>query len=379
MLRYAEVEGHRHLPFPKGRGICPECLRPVIAKCGEINTHHWAHVDRDDCDSWSEPMGAWHLWWQALVRDEFREVPRGPHRADMVGNGGVVVELQNSPISTEDIRAREAHYGNMVWLFNATDRFGQLVSGTRSFFALGQTKHLEQCTKPVFLDFGDTIVEVNCFSDAITRVSGFGNAMSRTWFAKAFLSDVASINGDPSERFIPTGKTSDPWERKSPVWKLKFPTRWIDPITGAVTTYPKWTKYLEVSYEHWVVGASQNKWHDFEVVIDRHPDIACGWTKDGMRRMKDFFFGKPIILGGHLRLLPSPAKSIPVNRSISATEHVLQAALVHERAGRLPILQDSTRAVLLDKAKAFEIATYGRTVSRRSGMEKPQEPKSLFE
>jgi hypothetical protein len=42
------------------------------------------------------------------------------HRADIVGNRGVVVELQHSLISNEDVRAREAFYGKMVWLFDAT-------------------------------------------------------------------------------------------------------------------------------------------------------------------------------------------------------------------------------------------------------------------
>ncbi|HEV3447343.1 MAG TPA: hypothetical protein VG099_22065 [Gemmataceae bacterium] len=47
----------------------------------------------------------------------------------MVGNGGVVIELQHSSISAEDIEAREASYGDMVSLFDATQRFAYMKSG----------------------------------------------------------------------------------------------------------------------------------------------------------------------------------------------------------------------------------------------------------
>ena len=163
MLRYAIVGGQKQLPFPQGRGTCSCCGGRLIAKCGQINTHHWAHETRDDCDMWSEPIGPWHLWWQGQVCPGCVEVAKGPHRADIVGNEGVVIELQHSSISAEDIAAREAHYGNMVWLFDATQRFAYLKSGEKAFFSFGQTKHIDLCKKPVFLDFGFDVVEIEQF------------------------------------------------------------------------------------------------------------------------------------------------------------------------------------------------------------------------
>jgi competence CoiA-like predicted nuclease len=41
----------------------------------------------------------------------------GKHRAD-VKTPTRVVEFQSSSISAEDIRARENHYGNMIWVLN---------------------------------------------------------------------------------------------------------------------------------------------------------------------------------------------------------------------------------------------------------------------
>jgi len=197
----------------------------LIAECGQINTHHWAQESRDDCDAWSESICPWHLWWQGLVRPKFVEVVRGAHRADIVGNGWVVIELQHYSISAEDVPAREAFYCDMVWLFDATQRFAYMKSGERAFFSLGQFKHPDLGKKPVFLDFGFDVVQVDCFSHGVTMVSSFGVVYSRKWFAEAFLADVRQPGSNLGERFTPELRAAYPWDKKSPVWKLKHPTR----------------------------------------------------------------------------------------------------------------------------------------------------------
>ena len=332
----------------------------LIGKCGQINAHHWAHDKRDDCDPWSEPIGPWHLWWQSLVHADSIEVVRAPHRADIVGNGGVVVELQHSSISAENIAAREAFYGDMVWLFDATARCDYAKSGERAFFSLGQTKHLELCTKPVFLDFGFDVVEVERFTDAITLVSGFGLARGREWFADAVLSDVRLQGSNAGTPFIPEGGVESPWDRKNPVGKLKHPTKWIDPASGRTVTYGKWTEYIKVNYYTYTVGDSQNKQWDGDNIIDRHPETANGWTRVRLRQMLEFFRGTAVILGGMLRVLPSPAALLAANDTVSATEHLLHLAEGHIRAGRLPILKDTTKEGLLEKARQSEMSQYGR-------------------
>lgn len=376
MLRFANVEGEKTLPFPKGRGLCPCCGSLLIAKCGKIVTHHWAHESKDDCDTWSEPIGPWHLWWQELVRPEAVEVVRGSHRADIVGNDGSVVELQHSSISAEDIKAREAFYGEMVWLFDATGRFASCGQGDRAFFSLGKTKHLELCKKPVFLDFGFDVLQVEQFTDAVTMLSGFGIPRSRNWFADRFLSDVLLSGNKAAEFYIPSGGGTDPWAGKSPVWKLKHDTRWMNPATGAVVTFPKWTEYIKLNYYHYTRGDSANKRFDFNNVINRHPEIANGWTRESLGQMRDFLAGTAIILGGYLRVLPLPAVSIPVSTTVSATRHLLEIAEEHIRAGRVPVLQDSTKAKLLDKAKKYERQRYGRELQPEM-LKNPQA--SLFE
>lgn len=379
MLRYANVDGCKRLPFPKGRGTCACCGGTLLAKCGRIVTHHWAHESKDDCDSWSEPLGPWHLWWQNLVDENWIEVAKGPHRADIVGNRGVVVELQHSSIGPEDIAAREAYYGEMIWLFDATSRFATSSLNGRSFFSLGRTKHLELCQKPVFLDFGFEVVEVDRFTDDITMVSGYGTVRSRDWFAGKYLSDVLRSSNTVHDQFVPAPNSSDPWSKKSPVRKLKFPTRWFVPNSTEVVTYPEWTEYIKLNHERWLAGDTDKKWHDFALVIDNHPDIANGWTKDEFLQMKDFFSGTAILLGGLLRVLPSPVEELGSNHSVDVTTTVLEQADRHVRAGRLPILKDSTKEAILQRAKERESWLYGDSSKGKRSTAQDGKQRSLFE
>ena len=97
---------------------CPTCKGVVLAKCGSINVHHWAHQSRLECDAWSEPESPWHRSWKDAVPEDWREVAMGPHRADIRTPEGLVVEIQHSSISPADVQAREAFYGNMLWLLD---------------------------------------------------------------------------------------------------------------------------------------------------------------------------------------------------------------------------------------------------------------------
>jgi ribosomal protein L37AE/L43A len=113
-------------PEPRGRADCPLCKTAVIAKCGRIVIWHWAHETGSDCDPWAETPGPWHRGWQESVPAGQREVVIGEHRADIMTNG-YVIELQHSPISPEEIQARERYYkqhtNGLIWIFNAEAAF----------------------------------------------------------------------------------------------------------------------------------------------------------------------------------------------------------------------------------------------------------------
>lgn len=165
-MKYAiDIFGDRILPTPGDKGTCPLCGGWVAAKCGEINIWHWAHESRADCDTWSDGETEWHRWWKSLVVPSAQEVTKGPHRADIVGDGGTVLELQRSPICPAEIRERERFYRDMVWLFDAHDFAKRFILRRKTGkdgnkFVTFRWKHprsaVIETTMPTFLDLGGT-------------------------------------------------------------------------------------------------------------------------------------------------------------------------------------------------------------------------------
>lgn len=127
----AMIEGEKRPPLKKGeRTVCAGCGGTLSAVIPQYKAAHWRH-EAGDCDSWSEPEGEWHLGWKSFFNPQYCEVfMRDPstqeiHRADVLcprsDGSGIVLELQNSPISEEERVARETFYARenrMFWLLN---------------------------------------------------------------------------------------------------------------------------------------------------------------------------------------------------------------------------------------------------------------------
>ena len=350
-MRYALVNGVRQLPEKGIWGECPCCGQTAISKCGPLVVHHWAHKSGADCDTWSEPIGPWHLEWQGCVSPGCVEVVIGPHRADIVGKDSRVIELQHSPIAAEAIAAREAFYGDMVWLFDATERFEFITVGQRAFFALRRTKHLRACMKPVFLDFGNCIVEVEAFTTAVAKMNGFGKVRSRQWFAEQYL----DLRSKP-----PATLDSRPirWLKDRRYSFTAHSTSWNHPQSQSVLTIPKGSAYLPMNW--YQVGVPRI--FEWERIIDQHAELANGWTKETLPRMERFLNGKIIVLDGQLRLMPSAAASIAVVNTVAETVAIIAELETHAAAGRIPIPKDSTKELLLRAAEQFEERTSGRRI-----------------
>jgi len=134
-MEYALINGKKTRAEKTLIGMCPCCNSKVIAKCGNINAWHFAHINGSDCDSFSEGETEWHIQWKNKFPESNREVvmwdkegklfsPSYKHRADIFYNN-LVIELQNSPISTSEIYTRESFYNTvcekgMIWLINLT-------------------------------------------------------------------------------------------------------------------------------------------------------------------------------------------------------------------------------------------------------------------
>ncbi|HNW75153.1 MAG TPA: competence protein CoiA family protein, partial [Bacteroidales bacterium] len=104
------------------RAICEVCGSAVVSKCGTIYPYHWAHKKIKDCDPWYEPKTAWHKKWQDYFPEHQQEIVVKKndiyHRADILTQNGIVIEIQNSPISVECLKEREDFYQNMIWIVN---------------------------------------------------------------------------------------------------------------------------------------------------------------------------------------------------------------------------------------------------------------------
>ncbi|WP_285008251.1 competence protein [Pedobacter faecalis] len=67
---------------------------------------------------------AWHKGWKDLFPESYREVSFPDkllgdlHRADIFTSCGTTLEFQNSPISLDELRSREAFYPKLVWVLN---------------------------------------------------------------------------------------------------------------------------------------------------------------------------------------------------------------------------------------------------------------------
>lgn len=125
-MKFALVNDQKTESQPKLKGLCPGCLQPVSAKCGEQKIWHWAHLTKKTCDSWREPETEWHRAWKDKFPREWQEyVQYDPqtgekHIADVRTSHGLVIEFQHSHLDPQERIAREKFYGNMVWVVDGT-------------------------------------------------------------------------------------------------------------------------------------------------------------------------------------------------------------------------------------------------------------------
>jgi len=117
--------GNRIQPFKGGLAFCQICKKNVRAYCGEINIDHWRHINLNDCDIWYENETEWHRKWKKKFPLDWQEIivkyENTVHRADIKTSSGLVVEFQNSSISSFEVKQREHFYGKMIWLINAKE------------------------------------------------------------------------------------------------------------------------------------------------------------------------------------------------------------------------------------------------------------------
>lgn len=176
-MKFALVDGIRREAEPGLFGACPIHGHPMVARCGEVRTRHWAHQGSRSCDLWWENETEWHRAWKGQFPEEWQEIVHHSkegekHVADVKTDREWVIEFQNSYIKPEERRSREAFYGQLIWVVNGLRRKRDAVQFLSAFNAgvpiggnpLIRKAFSDGCAflrewsnsaSPVFLDFGE--------------------------------------------------------------------------------------------------------------------------------------------------------------------------------------------------------------------------------
>jgi hypothetical protein len=211
MMYAINAAGQRTQAAKGQHASCPGCKGPVIARCGQIKVHHWAHETGCECDPWHEPETPWHINWKMQFQEQRREVVVPPHRADVIGTwvdtdneARCVVELQHSAIDPAEIEEREIFYlreiNHMVWVIDARDFAHHFEFVGQDTFNGGATvrasfkwKHFRRSwgsfhLTPRYLDFGNELWRIDDVND-----SGLGSCRSYSYHE--FLSEFEEALG----------------------------------------------------------------------------------------------------------------------------------------------------------------------------------------
>lgn len=110
--------------------FCPVCGEQVVLRKGPVKVPHFAHRSGTEClDGWHHDMSEWHYGMQSRFPTECREVvvthDGVKHRADVLF-GNTVIEFQHSPISKDEVAARNDFYRaagyRVLWIFDVREK-----------------------------------------------------------------------------------------------------------------------------------------------------------------------------------------------------------------------------------------------------------------
>jgi len=137
----------------------------------------------------------WHRNWKKAFPESFREVsfpcPRlnEVHRADVHTPCGTTLEFQNSPLSLEEMKSREAFYPKLIWILN-----GKKFKGFRilkhlpdvddpglSAYEFRHTDHLSMIRKADVLSGAGKPKVLNFHHEALRSLPLTSHYYSFTW------------------------------------------------------------------------------------------------------------------------------------------------------------------------------------------------------
>lgn len=175
--------------------------------------NYWRLIE-DEYDAWALPDSTWNLKWKMKFPKELVEISiqgdQEKHVGDVRTNTGTVLKFQGRNLTEDQIKQREAFFGQMVWVFRAEKWDIELnFNPTRFRDTEGRDRQLpkndafewvkytarypksvfEVCKMPVFLDFGD---------DSIYWL----NWQSKSNLNAAYHSRTGLLKAFPKKQFI---------------------------------------------------------------------------------------------------------------------------------------------------------------------------------
>ena len=157
---------------------------------GNVNRHHFSH--KISCDCSAKGKTDFHLKWQNMCNEKslerrFEKNGKLVHIADIVNKDGLVIEVQHSQISENDIFAREGFYEKMIWILDCTEskyrRHGNYIVFDRP------KAYVKDCGSfkgiDVFCDIGDCI-GIRVFDRPICKL------MSYEQFIQTYFKNIVS-------------------------------------------------------------------------------------------------------------------------------------------------------------------------------------------
>ena len=122
-MKYAMINSQKVEAKPNLKGaLCPKCKSEMIAKCGSIRIHHWAHKKGAHCDEWAEPENAWRLNWlkafEGFRQEEIIKQGNESHFVDVLTENGTPILFRQKAPSSDDMAKMESFFRGLIWFAN---------------------------------------------------------------------------------------------------------------------------------------------------------------------------------------------------------------------------------------------------------------------
>lgn len=203
----------------KQTAVCPCCKEEVISKVGTIVQPHWSHKVGTECDSWAEPMTAWHIGWQeafakvhglGCLENVLTAEDGSKHRSDIsvvTEAGRFFVEVQHSSISSEEVAQREAFYGSqgtLVWFVDTRDWSDKFVNKWDSgvYWLTCRCRPCFADVKHLILHNGEDLLYAFQKPKRAGRRAYQGFTLDREAFISNPLSEIARVTAQETARLI---------------------------------------------------------------------------------------------------------------------------------------------------------------------------------